>query len=231
MRLTIIAISFFAAALAVSSCYTDKIRPEGPVNERTEEFSTEAREIEISSGIKAVFDSRLEDGTVIIRTNSDIQKYIFCREAAGRLEIYIDTDGKGYNNLNVTAYVPAGQFTGLCGRGGASFEGQPTTPDMEISLDGGSKLSCSGLALRSATVLAEGGSHAVLRGDCQETVLTCTGGSHADLSGMHSVEAEVEVSGGSDVSIFVRDAIRGRCDISSHIEISGNPEINEIRYN
>ena len=126
-------------------------------------------------------------------------------------------------------HVTLPALVSLTASGGSDVrtEGAFTSDNLQIVASGGSDL----VMTVSATTLeaqASGGSDMRLSGTVRSASVRSRGGSDLNASGLTAAEADVESSGGSDLSIAVRDKIVGNASGGSDIAYSGQPTVVDV---
>jgi hypothetical protein len=128
-----------------------------------------------------------------------------------------------------SVHVTMPALASLTASGGSDVrtEGTFTSDRLELVASGGSDLE---IAVAAATLEAEasGGSDMRLSGSARSVSMRSSGGSDLNADGLTADEADVQSSGGSDVSIAVRDKIVANASGGSDIAYSGQPTVVDV---
>jgi hypothetical protein len=121
-------------------------------------------------------------------------------------------------------YVTLPALTALTASGGSDVRADGTLSGDELAIvaSGGSDVAID-VAVDTLAATASGGSDTRLSGTARRAQLHSSGGSDLNASQFSVVEATVESSGGSDVSIAVSERIVANASGGSDVTYSGDP--------
>jgi hypothetical protein len=121
-------------------------------------------------------------------------------------------------------YVTMPTLEALSASGGSdvSVEGTFSGDALRVAASGGSDVELDA-TMNSVDVQASGGSDVELTGSARSARLQSSGGADIDAARFVVDEANVESSGGSDLSIGVRNSITGHASGGSDVTYTGNP--------
>jgi hypothetical protein len=103
----------------------------------------------------------------------------------------------------------------------------PSLNDIEFS--GGTRGEISGFtSTRDFEVDLSGGSWVIIDGSAGDLVMDASGGSHFDFSEFTVNDADVELSGGSNGSVYVGGRLDADFSGGAHLDYYGDPELGSI---
>jgi hypothetical protein len=185
--------------------------------------------ISVGGGIDLVLRQG-DDFRVEVESDDDVAE-IVTEVRDGTLEIRRDRTRSGFFDWgdNGTVYVTLPALTALTASGGSDVraEGTFSGDDLAIVASGGSDVALD-LAVGTLAATASGGSDTRLRGSARTARLHSSGGSDLDASGFTVAEADVQSSGGSDVSLTVSEKIVANASGGSDITYSGDPRTVDV---
>jgi len=213
-RLT--AVGFLVAAVSVTSPLT-----------------AQQRDVRNLSGFHSVsigggLDLYLKRGdTFVVEVDGDDEPSRIITEVRdGTLEVRRDgkwTDFFGAGDEGeVYVTMPTLQALSASGGSDVSVEGTFSGDALRVAASGGSDVELDA-TMNSVDVQASGGSDVELTGSARSARLASSGGADIDAARFVVDEADVESSGGSDLSIGVRNSIVGHASGGSDVTYTGNP--------
>jgi len=128
-----------------------------------------------------------------------------------------------------SVHITLPALVSLTASGGSdvSAEGVFSSDDLELVASGGSDLILE-VAVATLRVEASGGSDVRLSGSARSATVISSGGSDLNASRLMVDEADVQSSGGSDLTIGVRDRIVGNASGGSDVTYSGAPRMVDV---
>jgi hypothetical protein len=108
------------------------------------------------------------------------------------------------------------------------MEADITMPELAgAELSGGSHLN-GDMDVADLTLNLSGGSHATLSGPAGDLTIDASGGSHAKLAELVVVDADVEASGGSEVTVNPSGRLDADASGGSRVYYLGSPTLGKI---
>jgi len=204
-RTMTVALVVMVALLA--GCALIPISGSGNVVTREETF-TGFDQLDISHGF-TVDVRQAEDFSVVIRVDDNVEKYLEVAKKGSTLQIGLKP------NVNVTS---------------RTLQAEVTMPELAgLELSGGCDGTVTGFESTKALDLdLSGGSDATLTGSAGDVTIDISGGSEADLSGFSVVDANVEASGGSEVTVNASGRLDADASGGSEVYYIGSPTLGTI---
>ncbi len=124
--------------------------------------------------------------------------------------LIISLDSGGYTRMNLVARITMSSLNSVEFSGGTRGEisGFTSTHDFNVDLSGGS--------------------WAIIEGSAGDLVIDASGGSHFDFSEFTVNDADVELSGGSNGSVYVGGRLDADLSGGAHLDYYGDPELGNI---
>ena len=98
-----------------------------------------------------------------------------------------------------------------------------------VEFSGGTRGEISGFtSTHDFEVVLSGGSWAIIEGSAGDLVIGASGGSHFDFSEFTVNDADVELSGGSNGSVYVGGRLDAALSGGAHLDYYGDPELGNI---
>jgi len=206
MKRTITIVLVVLVAL-LAGCTQGSITGSGNVVTREEAF-TGFDKLDVSHGFK-VDVRQAEDFSVVIRVDDKVEKYLDVVKKGSTLQISL--------NWNLIAIR-------------TTLEAEITMPELAgLELSGGTHCTVTGFESTKALDLdMSGGSDATLTGSAGDVTIDASGGSEADLSGFSVVDANVEASGGSQVTVNASGRLDADASGGSKVYYLGSPTLGTI---
>lgn len=206
MKRTITVVLVVLVAL-LASCTRISLIGSGKIVTREETF-TGFDKLVVSHGFK-VDVRQAEDFSVVIRVDDNVEKYLEVVTKGSTLEISLN-----WNLITLRTTLQA----------------EVTMPELAgLELSGGSNGTVTGFESTKALDLdVSGGSHATLTGSAGDVTINASGGSKADLSGFSVVDANVEASGGSEVTVNASGRLDANASGGSKVYYLGSPTLGTI---
>ncbi len=203
----IITIVLVALVALLVGCARVSLTGSGNIVTREEAF-TGFDQLDISHGFK-VDVRQAKDFSVVIRVDDNVEKYLKVNKKGSMLEIGLD-----WNLATVRT----------------TLEAEITMPELTgLALSGGCDVSATGFESNKPLDLdVSGGCDVILTGSAGDVTIEASGGGEADLSGFFVVNATVEASGGSDVTVNVSGRLDADASGGAEIYYLGNPTLGRI---
>lgn len=133
------------------------------------------------------------------------------------------------NTININAQMikviivtPSIEKIKLSGSSSASISGF-SVGDLEVNVSGNSTF-ISNVELNDFDLTLSGASSAKLKGSCENLTLECSGASNVKGDNFEIEDTKIDISGASEIKIYVRDIISGSVSGASSVVYLGNPE-------
>jgi hypothetical protein len=224
--------SLFLAVLAcglpdINSIVPQSISGSGNVVTRDEEI-TGFDKFDISTSFNAVVN-RGDDYQVLIRIDENLVDRLLVEKTGSTLKIGLKPGTSVEGNVVHEAEISMPVLTGieLSGASDAEISGFTSSNSLTIDLSGASSLQ-GDIQAGDTTMDASGSSDARLSGSADSLNLDASGASDVDLSEFFVVDANLDVSGASSVTVN----LSGRLDVdasgASDVTYLGNPTLGNI---
>jgi len=173
-----------------------------------EEAFTGFDTLDISHGF-TVDMRQAEDFSVVIHVDDNVEKYLEVAKRGSTLQISLKPN-----------FI----------LGSATLQAEVTMPALTgLELSGGCHGTVTGFESTKALALdLSGGSHATLTGSAGGVTIDASGGSEADLSGLSVEDANVEASGGSEVTVNASGRLDADASGGSKVHYIGSPTLGKI---
>jgi hypothetical protein len=134
-----------------------------------------------------------------------------------------------WNDDDARVHVTLPMLVALTASGGsdARSQGNFASDNLELVASGGSDLTVT-VSAGSLEATASGGSDLRLSGTARSARIRSSGGSDLDAGQLTADEVDVDSSGGSDVTIAVRNSIVGSASGGSDVIYSGEPRTVDV---
>ncbi|VAW15459.1 FIG00652649: hypothetical protein [hydrothermal vent metagenome] len=184
--------------------------------------------IQISSGID-LYLKMGDSEEVIVVADDDIIDDIITKVEDGVLEIYMKRKIWWWWNINRKVYVTAKELNKLYASAGSDVESENTITDeeLDIKVSSGSDVKME-VKVVKLKVKSSSGSDVKLTGIAKEFDADASSGSDIHAAGLKTENCRVEVSSGSDASVYVTNELYARASSGGDIRYSGNPEHKDI---
>jgi hypothetical protein len=194
-----------------------------------EEAMTGFDKLDVSDGFQ-VDVSQGDSFSVVIRFDDNLVEHLQVAKQGNTLKIGLKP-GRFYNLRDATleADVTMPELTGLDLSGGShvTLSGLISAKALSADLSGGSHLT-GDVEAGDATINLSGGSHATLSGSAGDLTIDASGGSHAKLAELVVVDADVEASGGSEVTVNPSGRLDADASGGSRVYYLGSPTLGKI---
>ena len=149
-----------------------------------------------------------DEYSLAVSVDDNVLDRLDVRKDGDTLNIGIDPGG--YTRMNLVARVTMPSLNSVEFSGGTRGEisGFTSTHDFEVVLSGGS--------------------WAIIEGSAGDLVIGASGGSHFDFSEFSVNDADVELSGGSNGSVYVGGRLDADLSGGAHLDYYGDPELGNI---
>jgi hypothetical protein len=183
--------------------------------------------IELSHSCRATID-RGDTYRVEIKVDDNIAEYLVAEKSGKTLRISLDR-GHQYRNITLAARItlPDLEAVKMSGASAARLKGFSFKHPFKCKLSGSSRLSGS---MRTGDVqyVSSGASRLTLSGEGEDLKIKASGASAIDLSRFVSNNAEVQVSGASQVTVNLSGRLAGKLSGSSKLYYHGNPVLDNL---
>jgi len=220
------AITLIVAILCVTTINAQN-RIKGNGNVVTVERTTNDYDGISASGF---YDVELIDGAeekITLTGEDNILNYIETEVKGGTLVIkskdnknLIPSQGK-----SVSIVIPVDEIDKIRLSGSGNFIGKKTlkTNDLDLQVSGAKNIDLS-IEATDISVATSGSCNIQLNGDCEELRIRSSGSSNVKAYELDVDEANLELSGSSDVELTVNESLVSRVSGSGNIRYRGNPE-------
>ena len=187
--------------------------------------------IKISGPLK-VYLSQANDESIAISASEEKFKIIIKTIVKNNtLHIYLEGDNKLWRkNINPKVYVSFKQLTNLEISGASSVMNVGSIKGNELSVDisGACKLAAN-IDVQELHFEISGASKAIISGNTNILLLDCSGASDFCSFDLQANNAQIDVSGASDVNINVSKSIHANASGASRLYYKGNPSETEFK--
>ena len=194
----------------------------------TEEFTlTGFDKVDVSHGF-AVDISQGDTFSVVVSIDDNLVQYLRVEKQGSTLKVGLDP-GRNYRDTLATAEVTMPELAGLEQSGGTrgAVSGFRSTKALDVDVSGGSRLSGE-IEAGDVGFDASGGSRVTLTGSAEDIVIDAAGASRVDLAGFSVVNANVEASGASKVTVNASGRLDADASGASEITYLGSPALGTI---
>ena len=149
-----------------------------------------------------------DEYSISVSVDDNVEDRLNVRKDGDTLKIGLDPGG--YTRMNLVARITMPSLNKIEFSGGTrgDISGFISTYDFEVDLSGGS--------------------WAIIEGSAGDLVIDASGGSHFDLSEFTVNDADVELSGGSNGSVYVGGRLDADLSGGAHLDYYGDPELGTI---
>jgi hypothetical protein len=226
-RLSVLAASLCLVLVAIG-CTAVRITGSGQIVTRDEPISDFDR-LDISHGFRVSIE-QTESFGVVIRVDDNLVSHLQVAKEGRTLRIGLKprrTYYVGKSTLEATVSMP--ELTGLELSGGseATIAGLASTKALAAELSGDSILR-GDIQAGDARFTLSGESQCVLSGSAGDLTLEASGDSQADLSGFAVADANLEISGESEVTVNASGRLNVEASGESEVYYVGNPTLGTI---
>ncbi len=194
----------FVAVALLAGCGLSSLTGSGNVVTQ-EEAITGFDRLDVSHGFQ-VDISQGETFRVVIRADDNLVEHLQVVKEGNTLRIGLKP-GRSYTLIDST------------------LEAEVTMPELAAAdLSGGSHLRGE-IDAGDVTFDLSGGSHVTLGGSAGDLTVDAGGGSHAKLGNLAAVNANVEASGGSHVTVNPSGTLNAKASGGSHVRYVGSPTL------
>ena len=211
--LTLITFLFIA-----SSCFFN--RNYGPVERESREID-DFTELEVSHGIEVYF-SMSDRLSLEVETHEGLMDKLKTRVRGDKLTIYFE--GNFHWNSMAKVYLDCKNIEKISASGGSKVVGEDLLEsyDLDLRSSGGSDIKLE-VDSRDLSAHASGGADIVLSGYSKYFEANSSGGSDIKALEMVVENANLEASGGADITIDVKESLEARASGGADIKYRGNP--------
>lgn len=223
----------FVSALAVGSFAQKTINDPNAEKRNVTSFNS----IEVSGGVDLYLSQGSAETVVVSASQAKYRDKIKVEVVNGALKIWYDYEMDGVNikfgdnnGKKLKAYVSFKDINSLEGSGGSDIDvdGTIKVSQLRMRISGGSdfdgKVDVSGLNIGQS-----GGSDISISGKTNSLKITASGGSDFRGFELMSETAEVEASGGSDVTITVNKELNITASGGSDVHYKGNASVKQVK--
>ena len=135
------------------------------------------------------------------------------------------------NNARLTVYVTCRQLDAIksSGSGNLTCRAPLTGTRVEVANSGSGNLTLAALEAETVTVSNAGSGNMTLAGRVGRQELRVSGSGNVGAFGLVCTDAEVVISGSSNVDLNVTGALSARISGSGNVRYRGNPRLEELR--
>jgi hypothetical protein len=166
-------------------------------------------DMKLEAGIKELNASVSGGGDAVIRSS----------ERSGNITVSVTGGGDLSMNVNADNIM-----ANIGGGGDAAIKAETNTGNAEVTVSGGGDLQME-LAAEKVKIAVSGGGDAFLKGTAQNLDAAISSGSDMDATGFKTVNARVNLSGGSDAKLNVTGTLDISASGGGQVYLTGNPEI------
>ncbi len=193
-----------------------------------EEAITDFDKVDISSA----FNAQINQGDkykVVIRVDDNLVEYLQVEKAGSTLKVGLKPGVSLVTNATLEAEISMPELTGieLSGASEAEISGFHSSKGLTVDLSGSSSLK-GDIEAGDTTFDASGSSDAALTGSGGNLKLDASGSSDVDLSGFSIVDANLDVSGASSVTVNPSGTLNVKASGASDVTYLGSPTLGNI---
>jgi len=221
LQVILIVISVFSSCLF--SC--NGRRDYGPIksqNRKVKDFT----KIEVNDGID-VYVSKGKKDRVIVETNEELLEQLVTEVKGETLKIYFD--GSFNWGSETTVYVKTRELEEIEATAGSDVVGEDLVESKHLSLKatGGSDIKIE-VKTSNLELMVSGGSDIILKGKTNRLRAVASGGSDLKAFELITQKADLDCSGGSDITVTVERELNAKASGGSDIKYKGNPNVVKI---
>jgi hypothetical protein len=211
----------FSALLLVSVAFAGEVTK----NFDYKDFS----EVNVGYGMKVEI-TQSNAYSIEVQADERDFKYLKVEKEGDNLRFYInERNYRKADDINIKITMPSLEAIGLSGGSIGNIDMDISTKNFDCDLSGGSilkgKLNCGDLDLDLS-----GGSQATLKGKGGNAEIDGSGGSIFKLKDFSVNNAEISLSGGSQVSVNINETLNASQSGGSQITYYGSPEIGNTSF-
>lgn len=230
-RIVSLALALTLAALAlwgVGGCIGEGITGSGNLTTESYDFTDFSR-IEANSGFE-IEVTRADTFSIKITADDNVHEYIAVEKSGDTLEIRL-RGTRFYHSVTIRAEVtmPDLHFIELSGGSRANITGFSSEHDFEANLSGGSCLN-GDISTGDTEFELSGGSQVELEGAGDNLFIDASGGSQLDLEDFPITDADIHMSGGSQVTINISGTLDADLSGGSRIYYVGTPTLGDTDF-
>lgn len=214
------------SVISLTSCNFERIKPSGIVIKETRDV-TEFSKLSVSHGIDAEVRAGNSSGISLqVEADDNVLPYVETYIRQGTLVIGVKNGVRIRGNGTIRAYVESNDITSVSGSGGSriDIDGTIYTREFDIALSGGSRLT-GDIDAEEVDADLSGGSKATVSGVCGYLDMDVSGGSKFGDYSFAADEAEIDASGGSNVTLTVNNKLKVSASGGSKVRYKGNPQV------
>jgi hypothetical protein len=212
----------------VGGCIGENVIGSGNLTTETHDLSDFSR-IEAHSGFELEV-TRADTFSIEITADDNVHEYITVEKAGETLEIRL-RGTRFYRSvtLRATITMPELYYMELTGGSRADITGFSSAHDLEANLSGGSRLNGDIISANVEFDLS-GGSRVALEGAGEDLTVYASGGSQLDLEDFPIDDADITMSGGSQVTINIVGTLDANLSGGSRIFYVGTPTLGDTEF-
>ncbi len=228
MKIKVILIAFLTVLLTISCSKQDIMASQYIVVEEIS-YPTDTKGIEITGGFELIIDKEIPDGSITIEANENIHEYINSTNDNERITFELDDRVKVTGDLVIRIYMNCNNLREFIASGGSiiTIREQEEISNVSVDLSGGS-IMYADLLCDNISAQLTGGSRLYIEGTTRNfNLVDCSGGSSVELYDNDPLtdavtEANISLSGGSELSIEISNKISGSCSGGSRVYYTSN---------
>lgn len=202
----------------------------GSGNVVTREFALSGFDkVDVSNAFTAEI-SQGDTFSVVIRIDDNLVQYLEVVKQGSMLKIGLKPFRRyAIRNATLEAKVTLPQLTGLdlSGASHGTITGFKSTKALDMDLSGASHLT-GDMEAGDARFDISGASHVTLSGSAQDVTIDASGASHVNLADFTVADADVGVSGASNVTVNANGKLDVNASGASHVYYLGSPTLGKI---
>jgi hypothetical protein len=227
-RYLLITVVIAGLGLGMPACILgfQQVRGSGQVTSR--DLSEKGfRKVHLGSGSRSHI-SYASDYSVVVRIDDNLTDYLDIERSGSELSIALKPHySYGGVTFDVDITMPDLERLRLSGGSKCALSGFNLDHDVDLDLSGGSELNGNVTATKASFSLS-GGSGVELMGAVSSARLGGSGGSRFDLGDFDARDVDVDLSGGSNVTVRVTGELSGVLSGGSQVRYIGEPKMGRI---
>jgi len=166
--------------------------------------------------------------SVVVSIDDNLAQYLRVEKRGSTLNIGLDPR-RNYRNTDARAEVTMPELTGLqlSGATHGTIGGFDSAGGFTVEVSGASHLT-GDIQTGDFLLDASGASRVTLSGSARGVVIDVSGASHVDLADFAAVNADVEASGASTVTVNASGRLDANASGASHIKYLGSPSLGTV---
>jgi hypothetical protein len=211
-------ITIFITALFISNSYAETdLR-------KVEDFSA----IKINNALEVVLTKGDKNEVKIIAADQGVFEKVVTKVSDGKL--IIQTKGKINSKESIKVHVTYKQLLGIEQSGATELSATNPIKTDKFYLKGSGAIEVKlDFDVEQLTLDFSGASEITLKGNANDLVLSLSGASELSAAELKTKNANIDISGASEVKVYVTESIEGGASGASSIKVKGGVSVDKIK--